>query len=299
VRRRAATDSAMRPKESFMPGIRELEGKTAVVTGGGSGIGEGLCRRFSAAGMNVVVADIDLPRAQRVADSLSPASRAALAYQCDVSKRAEIEALAETAIAQFGEVDVVCNNAGIFFGGKMSEFTEGDWEWTMSVNLMGVVHGSTVFAAHMVERGSGHIVNTASIGGWAPDPNCAPYTTSKFAVVGYSEALRRDLEPKGVGVSILCPGPVATGMADADRLRPASAGKSPASSQAAIPVMQIGMPPEDVGDLVIAGIGENSTYIFTHPDFGAAFEPRIEEMRRALAITPKPRSGDVSPEDLA
>ena len=282
-----------------MAGIRDLKGKTAVVTGGGSGIGEGLCRRFSAAGMNVVVADIDLPRAQRVAESLSAGDPRAVAHECDVSKRAEIEALVDASISRFGDIHVVCNNAGIFFGGKMSEFTEGDWEWTMSVNLMGVVHGSTLFAEHMVERGSGHIVNTASIGGWAPDPNCAPYTTSKFAVVGFSEALRRDLEPKGVGVSILCPGPVATGMADADRLRPEHVGKSPASSRAAIPVMQIGMPPEDVGDLVITGIGENSTYIFTHPDFGAAFEPRIEEMRRALARTPKPRSGDVRPEDLA
>ena len=168
----------------------------------------------------------------------------------------------------------------------------------MSVNLMGVVHGSTLFAEHMRERGSGHIVNTASIGGWAPDPNCAPYTTSKFAVVGYSEALRRDLEPDGVGVSILCPGPVATGMADADRLRPPSAGPSEATSQAAIPVMNVGMPPDDVGELVITGIADNATYIFTHPDFGAAFEPRFEEMRRALAKTPKPRTGDVSPQDL-
>jgi NAD(P)-dependent dehydrogenase (short-subunit alcohol dehydrogenase family) len=282
-----------------MPGIRDLNEKTAVVTGGGSGIGEGMCRRFSASGMRVVVADVDLENAERVAASLSDAGGRAIAFRCDVSKRVEIESLAEAAISEFGAIDVACNNAGIFFGGKMSEFTEGDWEWTLSVNLMGVVHGSTIFAAHMTERGEGHIVNTASIGGWAPDPNCAPYTTSKFAVVGYSEALRRDLEAHDVGVSILCPGPVATGMASADRLRPASAGVSAASSRAAIPVMEIGMPPEDVGDLVIDGIRDNATYIFTHPDFGAAFEPRIEEMRRALAKTPKPRTGDVRPEDLA
>ena len=169
----------------------------------------------------------------------------------------------------------------------------------MSVNLVGVVHGSTIFGQHMAERGSGHIVNTASIGGWAPDPNCAPYTTSKFAVVGFSEALRRDLEGDGVGVSILCPGPVATGMAKADRLRPASAGPSAATSLAAEPVMAVGMPPDDVGDLVIDGIRENATYVFTHPDFGVAFEPRFDEMRRALARAPKPRTGDVSPEDLS
>ena len=282
-----------------MAGIQELKGKTAVVTGGGSGIGGGMCRRFAKQGMQVVVADIEGESAERAASALRDEGARAIGVACDVSKRSDLESLAATAIGEFGAVDVACNNAGIFFGGKLREFTEGDWEWTMSVNLMGVVHGSTIFGNHMAERGSGQIVNTASIGGWAPDPNCAPYTTSKFAVVGFSEALRRDLEPEGIGVTILCPGPVATGMAKADRLRPESAGPSSATSLAAEPVMAVGMPPDDVGDLVIDGIRENATYVFTHPDFGAAFEPRFEEMRRALARAPKPRTGDVSPEDLA
>jgi NAD(P)-dependent dehydrogenase (short-subunit alcohol dehydrogenase family) len=280
-------------------GIQHLKGKTAVVTGGGSGIGKGMCRRFAQQGMNVVVADIEGEVAEKVASALRAEGARAIALACDVSQRSDIESLAAASIDEFGAVDVACNNAGIFFGGKLREFTEGDWEWTMSVNLMGVVHGSTIFGKHMAERGSGQIVNTASIGGWAPDPNCAPYTTSKFAVVGFSEALRRDLEPDGVGVTILCPGPVATGMAKADRLRPASAGPSNATSLAAEPVMAVGMPPDDVGDLVIDGIRENATYVFTHPDFGAAFEPRFDEMRRALARTPKPRTGDVRPEDLS
>ena len=282
-----------------MSGIQDLKGKTAVVTGGGSGIGKGMCRRFAQQGMNVVVADIEGEAAEKVASALQAEGARAIALACNVSQRSDIESLAGASIDEFGAVDVACNNAGIFFGGKLREFTEGDWEWTMSVNLMGVVHGSTIFGKHMAERGSGQIVNTASIGGWAPDPNCAPYTTSKFAVVGFSEALRRDLEPDGVGVTILCPGPVATGMAKADRLRPASAGSSNATSLAAEPVMAVGMPPDDVGDLVIDGIRENATYVFTHPDFGAAFEPRFDEMRRALARTPKPRTGDVRPEDLS
>lgn len=282
-----------------MAGIQNFEGKTAVVTGGGSGIGGGLCRRFAANGMQVVVADIEGESAERAAKDLREAGARAMGVACDVSKKADVQALADAAASEFGPVDLVCNNAGIFFGGKLREFTEGDWEWTMSVNLMGVVHGSTIFGQLMAERGEGQIVNTASIGGWAPDPNCAPYTTSKFAVVGFSEALRRDLEPEGVGVTILCPGPVATGMAKADRLRPASAGPSAATSLAAEPVMAVGMPPDDVGDLVLDGVRENATYVFTHPDFGVAFEPRFEEMRRALARAPKPRTGDVSPEDLS
>jgi NAD(P)-dependent dehydrogenase (short-subunit alcohol dehydrogenase family) len=286
-------------KDEHVAGIQDLKGKTAVVTGGGSGIGKGMCRRFAQQGMNVVVSDIEGEAAENVASALRAEGAHAIALACDVSQRPDIESLAGASIEEFGAVDVVCNNAGIFFGGKLRDFTEGDWAWTMSVNLMGVVHGSTIFGKHMAERGSGQIVNTASIGGWAPDPNCAPYTTSKFAVVGFSEALRRDLEPDGVGVTILCPGPVATGMAKADRLRPESAGSSDATSRAAEPVMAVGMPPDDVGDLVIDGIRENATYVFTHPDFGAAFEPRFDEMRRALARTPKPRTGDVRPEDLS
>lgn len=282
-----------------MAGIQDLKGKTAVVTGGGSGIGRGMCRRFAKQGMQVVVADVEAESAEQTASALRAEGARAIGIACDVSKRSEIESLAGASIEEFGAVEVVCNNAGIFFGGKLLEFTEGDWEWTMSVNLMGVVNGSTIFGQHMAERGTGQIVNTASIGGWAPDPNCAPYTTSKFAVVGFSEALRKDLEPEGVGVTILCPGPVATGMAKADRLRPASAGASPATSLAAEPVMAVGMPPDDVGDLVIDGIRENATYVFTHPDFGVAFEPRFDEMRRALARAPKPRTGDVKPEDLS
>ena len=218
-----------------MGGIQNLGGKTGVGTGGGSGVGGGMCRRFAATGMHVVVADIEGDSADRAAAELRNAGARAIGVACDVSKKSDVEALANAAMAEFGVVDLVCNNAGIFFGGKLREFTEGDWEWTMSVNLMGVVHGSTIFGQLMAERGEGQIVNTASIGGWAPDPNCAPYTTSKFAVVGFSEALRRDLEPEGVGVTILCPGPVATGMAKADRLRPSSAGPSAATPLAAGP----------------------------------------------------------------
>lgn len=281
-----------------MPGIQDFKDKTAVVTGGGSGIGAGLCRRFVANGARVVVADVDVERAEAIASELQAGGGQAIPVGCDVSDGKQVEALASAALDAFGEVDIVCNNAGIFFGGQILDFTEGDWAWTLSVNVMGVVHGSTVFGRYFAERGAGHIVNTASIGGWAPDPNCAPYTTSKFAVVGYSEALRRDLEPRGVGVTILCPGPVSTGMADADRLRPESAGPSAATSQAAIPVMNVGMPADDVGDLVLGGIRENATYVFTHPDLGVLFEPRFEEMRRAIARTPTPRTGEVRPDEL-
>ena len=222
----------------------------------------------------------------------------AIAIRCDGSQRQEVEALAEASIARFGGVDLVCNNAGVFLGGNMRDFTLGDWEWVISVNFMGVVNGSSVFTPHFVERGSGHFVNTASIGGFVSDPNCVPYTTSKFAVVGYSEALRSDLAPDGVGVTILCPGPVATGIARGDRLRPASAGTSATSSKAAVPIVDQGMSPDEVAGLVVRGIRENAAYVFTHPEFGVIFEPRLQAIREALTVSTTPHSGAVSPETL-
>ena len=273
-----------------MPGIQDLKGRIAVVTGGGSGIGAGMCRSFAKNGMKVVVSDVDADSAERVARELRSGGGEAVAIACDVSQRPSVEALAEASIDHFGRVDIVCNNAGVFLGGRMRDFTLGDWEWVISVNLMGVVNGASVFTPHLVERGSGHIVNTASIGGFASDPSCAPYTTSKFAVVGYSEALRADLEPDGIGVTMLCPGPVASGIDKGDRLRPASAGTSAASSRAAEPIVANGMPPDEVGDLVVQGIRDDATYIFTHPELAGIFEPRIQAMRDALAAT-KAHSG--------
>ena len=277
-----------------MSEIEDWTGHVAVVTGGGNGIGAALCRRFAAEGLRVVVADVEAASAEAVATSLPDA----IAVPCDVSKRSELEALAERTLEAFGRVDVVCNNAGIFLGGNMREFSAADWDWTLAVNVMGVVHGSSVFAPLLVERGAGHILNTASIGGFATDPGCAPYTTSKFAVVGYSEALRADLEPDGVGVSILCPGPVASRINEGDRLRPAEHGASRTTSRAADTIVKLGMPPDEVAERAVAGVRRNATYIFTHPELAGIFEPRLETMRKALAETPATNADPVRSEEL-
>ncbi len=281
-----------------MAGIQKLAGKTGVVTGGGSGIGAGICRCFARHGMNVVVSDVDGASGEKVAGELRDRGARAEAIPCDVSDRGSLQRMADQAIASFGRVDVVCNNAGVFLGGNMRDFTLGDWEWVLSVNLMGVVNGASVFTPHLVEQGSGHIVNTASIGGLVADPSCAPYTTSKFAVVGYSEALRADLASDGIGVTILCPGPVATGIDTGDRLRPAHAGTSKASSTAAVSIVEQGMPADEVGELVVKGIAENAPYVFTHPELAPIFEPRLAEIRQALAATKTPSTGAVTADDF-
>ena len=253
-----------------MAGLETLAGRTAVVTGGGSGIGRGMCRAFAAEGMKVVVADVDEPAAKEVAESLCGSGAEAIAVACDVTQRSAVEGLAERAREAFSRIDVVCNNAGVLVGGDFLALTPGDWEWVFSVNVMGVVHGSTVFGALLSEQGSGHIVNTASIGGFLSGGELAPYTASKFAVVALTDSLRNTLADRGVGVSTLCPGPIDTALPSVDRLRPDSAGTAGGSSEAVAPMIAGGMDPDEVGPIVVRGIREGRDFIFTHPEMLAA-----------------------------
>ena len=249
-----------------MAGLGDLSGRTAVVTGGGSGIGRGMCRGFAREGMKVVVADVDEGSAKQVAEELRGGGAESLAVACDVTQRSAVEALADQARETFGRIGVVCNNAGVLVGGPFLDLTPGDWEWVLSVNVMGVVHGSTVFGSILAEQGEGHIVNTASIGGFLSGGEMAPYTASKFAVVALSDSLRTELEGRGVGVSTLCPGPIDTSLPSVDRLRPKSAGAAGGSSQAVAPMIAGGMDPDEVGPIVIRGIRDGAHYIFTHPE---------------------------------
>lgn len=261
--------------------MKDLAGRVAVVTGGGSGIGSGMCRAFAAAGIRVVVADVDDASAEAVAASMREVGGTAVAIAADVSRRADVEALAERALAEYGGVDIVCNNAGVLVGGPMLETTEDDWQWLLSVNLMGVVHGCQVFAPLLLERGQGHIVNTASVGGFLSFPNLAIYCTSKFAVVGYSEALYMELAPRGVGVSILCPGKVHTGLSGADRLRPERFARAGGTSQE-LGDLSDGMDPIEVGRRVLRGIESDATYIFTHGEFRDYFDTRFTGVMAAF-----------------
>lgn len=264
--------------------MKDLEGRVAVVTGGGSGIGSGICRALAAEGVKVVVSDIDEGAAESVAASIGRVGGTAVALRTDVSQRSEVEALARRTVAEFGDIDIVCNNAGVLVGGPMLRTTEDDWHWLLSVNLMGVVHGSQVFAPLLLERGSGHIVNTASVGGFLSFPNLATYCTSKFAVVGYSEALYMELVPKGVGVSILCPGKVRTGLDGADRLRPQQFARAGGTSKE-LGDLSDGMDPIDVGGHVVRGIRSDAAYIFTHAEFREYFEQRFAGVIAAFAAT--------------
>jgi len=197
----------------------DLQGTTAVVTGGASGIGRGAALELARRGADVALADIHDERLEETAAAITALGRRCLPVRCDVTSDADVDALAAAAIEEFGAVDLLMNNAGIAVLGPSYRVPMDDWQRILDVNVLGLVRGVNAFVPAMVERGRGYVVNTASIAGiWAYSWDCAPYITSKFAAYGYSEALARSLPPLGVGVSVLCPGLVHTNLGEHARI---------------------------------------------------------------------------------
>lgn len=255
-----------------------LTGKVAVVTGGGEGIGRGIAHALAAAGARVAVADIDTTAAERVAAEIEAGGAQALAAQADVADAASLESLAERVELALGPVDILVNNAGVMLDGSLVDAALADWQWVLSVNLMGVVHGVRAFVPHMRARGSGHVVNTGSMAGLAPRlaSRLGIYSASKAAVVSYSEMLRAELAPAGIGVSVLCPSTVRTRIWEAERNRPATLG---AGESVPMPArVAEALDPMDVGPLVVHAIREDRAYIFTSEDA----RPRIEARNAAV-----------------
>ncbi len=271
-----------------------FKGKTAVVTGGGGGIGRAMALAFAAEGMHVVVADVDVPAAEAVRDEAKAAGVRAIAAHCDVSKRDEVDALADAAFAEFGTVHVVCNNAGVVRFQPLKEMAVADWDWVNGVNLQGVVHGIQAFLPRIRAQGEGgHIVNTGSIAGlsYLAGEFIGSYVATKYAVVGLSEDLHRELAKENIGVSVLCPGGVRTRILDAGRNRPEElGGPIPAPSRGADPTgehaPQTSLEPEAVAEMVLKAIRTNQLYIVTHPETRVMVEERFKAIMAAFdAIT--------------
>src|SRR5438067_2746036 len=193
----------------------ELANKVAVITGGASGIGRGAALALARRGADVVLADVNVARLDEARAAVEALGRRALAVRCDVARDDDVERLARTAIGEMGQVDVLMNNAGVVLCGALEDIPVADWQWEFDVNVFGVVRGVRAFLPHMLARGSGYVVNTASMAGlFALTGPGAPYVASKFAVVGLSEALALYLRPRGLGVSVLCPGAVDTNLGE-------------------------------------------------------------------------------------
>ena len=190
--------------------MRDFKGKVVVVTGAGSGIGRALAQNFCELGSTTVLTDIDADRLAKVEEDLQKRGGKVSVHKVDAGSEKAMKKFAKTALEEHGHVDVVINNAAIGIGGELVKTTLQDFRRLMDVNFWGVVYGVNFFAPQMIEQGSGHIVNIASINGIVPFPFNGPYNTSKFAVMGYTKTLRMELDPKGVGVTVVCPGLIRT-----------------------------------------------------------------------------------------
>src|SRR5215831_17226097 len=201
--------------------MKNFTNKVAFVTGASTGIGYALAEALGRAGMRVMIAGINEQNLDAAVAKLRSAGITAERVQCDVASRASVQNAANATIAKFGKVHVVCNNAGVGMGGEIGTIGESDWEWVIRVNVMGVVHGTEIFAPLIAQHGEGgHIVNTSSIAGLLASPGGEPYAATKFAVVAMSEGWRLQLAPRGIGVSVLCPAFVRTSIGSGHRNRP-------------------------------------------------------------------------------
>lgn len=267
-----------------MSGLEQLSGKVAVVTGGASGIGKGIARRFIEQGMRVVVADIEREALERTAAELG-----AVAVVTDVSSRESVQALADEVLRRFGSVDVVCNNAGVGSVANIADMKTADWTWLINVNLWGVIHGVEVFLPILSRNaGGGHIVNTASVGGMSTLPTLGGYCATKFAVVGLSETLAQELALAGskVGVTILCPGPVRTNIKTSTRNRPPSFAHG-GLVDSDLEKSEVGqgirwLEPDAVGDIVVRAIRRGDLYAFTHPEMKGNIVERHRRIEAAF-----------------
>src|SRR6195256_220409 len=201
--------------------MRELAGKTAFVTGGASGIGLALGRAFAEAGMQVMLADIEADALAAAVKSLENFAPDVRGIACDVADPVSVERAAKASYEAFGNVHVICNNAGVAGGSGIDNISLDNWRWVLDVNLMGVLHGIRAFLPHIRDHGEGgHIVNTASMAGMINPMGFSPYSASKFAVVSWWKGLGPKPKPLGIGVSVRCPSYVRTGIGESSRNRP-------------------------------------------------------------------------------
>jgi NAD(P)-dependent dehydrogenase (short-subunit alcohol dehydrogenase family) len=268
--------------------MESLEGKTAVVTGGASGMGLAFAQRFGQAGMRVVVGDIERGALDAAVEGLKEAGIDALGVVTDVSSGSSMEALLSASLAAYDQLNVVCLNAGVAgAAGRSWALGVSDWEWTLGVNLWGVIHGIRVFVPHLLSHGDGHVVTTASIAGHLSAPYGAPYNVSKHGVVTMTESLAHELKLEGstVGVTLLCPGFVSTNIGTSHRNRPDALGGAERDERGARwldraqRALAAGKPPAEVADLVHDAVLASQFYLFTDEIWDGPIAQRHAQIR--------------------
>jgi NAD(P)-dependent dehydrogenase (short-subunit alcohol dehydrogenase family) len=275
--------------------MEQLEGKVAVVTGAASGIGRAMVNRFGAAGMRVVMADVEKAALVTATDEVRAAGIDAHGIVTDVSSWDSVAALRDETLDRFGAVHVVCNNAGVGGGGLTWECTLDDWNWVIGVDLFGVIYGIRAFVPLLIEQGEGHVVNTASVAGLSSPPFMGPYNVSKHGVVTLSETLYAELafSAPDIGVTVVCPGWVKTRVGESGRNRPVELGGLPEGEEPELPeagtpqaaareliqgLIASGVDPSVVADAVLDAVRTRRFYVFTHPELNEGFLERTRRM---------------------
>ena len=251
--------------------MQELAGRVAVVTGGASGIGLALARRFAGEGMRIVIGDVEEPALKGAVDELTVGGADVLGVVTDVTDPDQVEELARAAEQKFGAIHIACNNAGVGAGGLSWEAPLETWQWVIGVNLWGVIHGIRSFVPRIIEQRAGHVVNTASVAGLVAAPFMGPYNASKHAVVALSETLHHELAMMAphVKVSVLCPAWVNTRIGDSERNRPANLaverGEQESAMQSALAgFLANGLNPAAVADRVCDAVLAERFWVLTH-----------------------------------
>jgi NAD(P)-dependent dehydrogenase (short-subunit alcohol dehydrogenase family) len=264
--------------------MKDLAGKTAFVTGAASGIGLGIATALAQAGVKVMMCDIEEAALAAAVAGLRQTNADVAGVRADVSLKADLQAAAEATLERYGGVDILVNNAGVGGGGGYGAWTDAAWNWTIGVNLMAVIWGVEIFAPLIERQGGGQIVNTASIAGLISGSGNA-YNVTKYGVMAFSEGLRAELAPRGVGVSVLCPGFIRTRIIESARNLPGRYAEALPAIPSAGPLSEAlkmlreridhGIDPLYVGELVREGIEKNWAYIFTDTEFEPFIEARF------------------------
>lgn len=274
--------------------MQNFEGKVAVVTGGASGIGLGMCRAFAARDMKLVIADLDTDALARVLEEFKAAKVEAVGMPCDVSQLDQVEALADLAMSNFNAVHVMCNNAGVGIPTSARTMKLADWKWIIDVDLWGPIYGVNVFLPLIEAQGEGHINATSSMAGLIAAQMMGAYNVAKHGVVALMASTERELRAKNSNVraSVLCPGPINTNISrHSVEFRPgkskpkadgASAGKLASNIQAAL---EQGMQPDEVGELVANSIAEEKFWMLTHPRWAKGVQNQLDAMREDQLLT--------------
>jgi len=269
--------------------IKDYEGKVAVITGAASGIGRGLAHGFAKRGMKIVLADIDKENLDKVAKELEEIGTEVMTQITDVSDPEQVAHLADISYKRFGSVNILCNNAGVGGAGRISLITLENWNWTLGVNVFGVIHGIQYFLNRMLTSEEPcHIVNTSSMAGLLSGDN-SPYPVSKFAVVAISESLALDCFNTNVGVSVVCPGRVNTNIINNTRMlretqpgvwqpTPEMIKESEIGKENMNKILARAMAPEILAEIVIKAIENDIFYVLTHPEYIPLVKSRFKRI---------------------